>query len=297
VRNGTWVEDLEHQDGDGRVARAKTSALRSMQNSGARRHDMMGMSVMGYGKPVYDPFAAAHLPLIVQLGFRRKMLGTLALQLFATLVLTLGILFGLKEQVVFPLTGWVPDPVNASAARVAAYNGTSTTAMMITSGVWAILLCIMFCFKHYYPANYVLLTFFTLFESVTCALWSAFFSSTDDVTMFAFFPRILAFMALHTPLTMFWATRIQQIDGLPKDARVLPDGEITYSDEYKPKEHFLDEATGRYVKVMSFGNAAFRAWWMAGIILFPLYFSLLKGNNSDAAIIFSILITILLARK
>ena len=258
---------------------------------------MMGMSVMGYGKPVYDPFAAAHLPLIVQLGFRRKMLGTLAMQLLATLVLTLVILFGMKEQVVFPLTGWVPDPVNASAARIAAYNGTSTTAMLITSGVWAILLCIMFCFKHYYPANYVLLTFFTLFESVTCALWSAFFSSTDDVTMFAFFPRILAFMAIHTPLTMFWSTRINHLSKLPNDARILPDGEITYSDEYKAKEHFLDEASGKYVKVMSFGNAAFRAWWMTALVLFPLYFTVLKGNNSNAAIVFSVLITMLLASK
>ena len=298
VRSGAWVQDLEYAEDDGRVKRARTAALKSISRNGGKRHrDLMGMSVMGYGKPVYDPFAAAHLPLTVQLGFRRKMLGTLAMQLFATLVLTLGILFGLKEQVVFPLTGWVPDPVNASAARVTAHNGTSTTAMLITSGIWGILLCIMFCFKHHYPANYVFLTFFTLFESVTCALWSAFFSSTDDITMFAFFPRILTFMALHTLLTMFWATRIREINELPNDARILPDGEITYVDEYKPKEHFINEATGRYVKVMSFGNAAYRAWWMAAIVLFPLFFTLLKGSNTNSAVIFTCLITILLASK
>lgn len=297
VRSGAWIDDLEHQDGDSKITRAKTSALRSMRIKGARRHDVMGMSVMGYGKPVYDPFAAAHLPLVVQLGFRRKMLGTLAMQLFATLILTLIILFGLRDQVVFPLTGWIPDPVNASKTRIDQYNGTSTTALMITAVVWAILLCIMFCFKHWYPANYVLLTFFTLFEAVTCALWSAFFSSTDDITLFGFFPRILTFATIHTPLTMFWATRIQYISELPSDAHILPDGEVKYTDEYKPKEHFKDETTGRYVKVMSFANASFRAWWMTGMIIFPLYFTVLKGNNENEHIIFSMLVSILLASE
>merc|ERR1719502_2042945 len=235
VRNGAWVDELGDEEGGGRVTRARTAALKSLQNKGARRHDVIGMSVMGYGKPVYDPFAAAHLPLSIQLGFRRKMLGTLALQLAATLVLTTILLFGMTNEVVFPLTGWVPDGKNATKEEEARYNGTNYTPMFIMCTIWGILLCIMFCFKHVHPANYVLLTLFTVFEAFSCALWSAFFASSEGVTLFAFFPRIILFAAVHTPIMMFWATRIQKCpNGLPDDAIILPDGEIGYKDEYKP---------------------------------------------------------------
>ena len=71
--------------------------------------------------------------------------------------------------------------------------------------------------------------------------------------------------------------RIQRINELPEDARVLPDGEITYADNDKPKEHFLDEQTGQYVKVMFSGNASSRAWWMTALVVFPLYFTYRKG--------------------
>ena len=302
VRSGRIYDELEAGKNAGVRERASIAALKSMNSTGggggkARHQNMMGMSVMGYGKPVYDPFAAAHLPISVQLGFRRKMLGTLALQLLATFLLTMVFLYGMFDTVTGPLTGWTPDPVNATEAELLKYNGTSFTATLILAIVWGILLCIMFAFKHHYPANYALLSIFTIFEALACALFSAFFTASNDssVTMFGFFPRIIFFSSIQVPLMVFWATRIVRIDKLPEGAKIMPDGEIGYDDEYKPKEHFFDDQTQEYVKVLSFGNAAFRAWWMTAIVVFPLFFTVLKGNNSDASVLFSCLITILLS--
>jgi hypothetical protein len=298
VRTGRAYDEIEENANAGIREKAKIRALKSMSGGkGGRHHNMMGMSVMGYGKPVFDPFAAAHLPLVVQMGFRRKMLGTLALQLLATFLLMMVFLYGMFDTVTGPLTGWTPDPVNATEAEQLKYNGTSFTATLILSIVWGILLCIMFCFKHWYPANYALLSIFTIFESLACALFSAFFTASNHrpLTLVGVFPRIILFSAIQVPLMMFWATRVVHIAELPKDAKIMPDGEIGYEDEYKPKEHFFDEQTQMYVKVLSFGNAAFRAWWMTALLLFPLYLSVLKGNNSDTAVVFSMLITILLA--
>jgi len=297
VRTGRAYDDMKETKNHSIAEKAKIRALKSMNKKGGKHHNMMGMSVMGYGKPVYDPFAAAHLPLVVQLGFRRKMLGTLALQLLATFLLTMLFLYGMFEQVTGPLTGWKPDGVNATEVEKLKYNGTTFVPTLILSVVWGMLLCIMFCFKHWYPANYVLLSTFTVFEALAVALFSAFFTASNDTgfTMFGFFPRVILFSAIQVPLMMFWTTRVIKIDKLPEGAKIMPDGEISYADEFKPKEHFFDERTQTYVKVLSFGNASFRAWWMTALICFPLFFFVLKGNNSGTAVLFSCLITILLA--
>jgi hypothetical protein len=300
VRSGRAYGELKLDENAGIGEKAKMAALKKMSSSNTgkgRHHNLMGMSVMGYGKPVYDPFAAAHLPINVQIGFRRKMLGTLSLQLLSTFLLIMVFLYGMFTPVVQPLTGWTPDPPNATDAELAKYNGTTFTATFILAIVWGILLCIMFCVKHQYPANYVLLSVFTVFEALACALFSAFFTASNDspVTMFGFFPRIILFATIQVPLIMYWSTRVIPIAELPDDARIMPDGTIGYDDEYKPKEHFFDEATQQYVKVMSFGNAAFRSWWVAAFICFPLFFTVLKGNNSPSAVVFSCLITILLS--
>lgn len=298
VRSGRVYDELTINENTGIREKAKIRALKSMNggNRKGKHQNMMGMSVMGYGKPVYDPFAAAHLPLVVQMGFRRKMLSTLGLQLLATFLLMMLFLYGLFDSVTKPLTGWTPDPVNATEAQLMKPNGTTFTPVFILSVVWGILLCIMFCFKHWYPANYALLSIFTVFEALACALFSAYFTASNDVgaTLFGFFPRVILFSAIQVPIMMFWATRVVHIKELPVGAKIMPDGEIGYEDEYQPKEHFFDEQSQMYVKVMSFGNASFRAWWMTALLLAPIYFTVLKGNNTNTAVVFSMLITVLL---
>ena len=325
ARRGKWIEKQLEKDNLSLRERAQLKALSHMRSSNPRGINLVGMSILGYGKAIYDPFAAAHLPLSVQVDFRRKVFTILSLQLWSVTLLTSLLLFVFQESVTIPATGWkhaqleviTPSlsPSSSSSSQSApsifAGGGTRFEFMLAAFLVSGFLLCGLFCVKHIYPYNMITLLLFTTAESCAVAFFSVYFSRGGGVTFFAFLPRILGFMALCVTFMTFLVSFQKKINVLPPQCRATESGivevdlvthehnectEIEIVNEDAPRRFFENpQQPGTYIELFTFGRAGAFAWCCAACILVPIYYTVLQGSNTFTAITFSLLVTALIA--